>query len=159
MAGKLKVAILIVAAIAVGVLVVWKLRPDRRSDSQQILDALTDIQRGVEEKSVSRCMRYVSESYKDSTVENKRELVRLAQGGFYEKGAFQCQLQAGRPDIRGRRATVEVGVDFSVDRGGAVSRAKPFTVRTEWEKERKGWKIVRAEGYMDAQMAFEGGVD
>jgi hypothetical protein len=73
------------------------------------------------------------------------------------KGALHCQLQVGRPDIRGLRATADVTVDFGVERNGQLSRVQPFVVKTEWVKERRGWRIVRAEGYMDAQPAFETG--
>jgi hypothetical protein len=158
MARKLKIAAAIAVGIVAGMVVVWKLQPDRRSDSQQILEALVAIQGAVEEKSVGGMMQHVSESYKDSTCENKRELIRLAQGGFYEKGIIHCQLQVGRPDVRGQSAAVDVNVDFSIDRNGQVSAVKPFTVHTDWVKERKGWKIIRAEGYMDAEAAYgEGG--
>jgi len=155
---RLKVGAVVVIVVGVGAVLVWKLRPDRRSDSRRILDSLVAIQGAVEEKSVGGVMHYVSESYKDSICESKRELVRLAQSGFYEKGIIHCQLQVGRPDIRGRSATVDVNVDFSIDRNGQVSSVKPFVVHTDWVKERKGWKIVQAEGYMDAQEAYgEGG--
>ena len=154
MMARVKIAGVVLAGIAVGVLIVWKLQPDRRSDSQQVLEALVDMQRAVEAKDTGDFMGYVSESYKDSTVENKRELTRLVQSGLYEKGVFHCELQVGPPEITGRTATVEVGVDFSIDRDGRVSAAKPFTVRTEWAKEKPGWKVVRAEGYMEAQPAF-----
>ncbi|MBM3472744.1 MAG: hypothetical protein FJX75_05660, partial [Armatimonadetes bacterium] len=145
MAHKLKIVAGIVIAIVAAVIVVWKLQPDRRSDSQQILERLVAIQDAVEEKSVGGVMQHVSESYKDSTCENKRELIRLAQSGFYEKGEIHCQLQVGRPDIRGRTATVDVNVDFNIDRNGQVATVKPFVVHTDWVRERKGWKLLRAE--------------
>ena len=158
MTHKLKIAAAVVIGIVAGVIVIWKFQPDRRSDSQQILEALVAIQEAVEEKSVGGMMQHVSESYKDSTCETKRELIRLAQSGFYEKGAIHCQLQVGRPDVRGRSATVDVSVDFSVDRNGQVAAVKPFTVHTDWVRERKAWRIIRAEGYMEAEPAFgEGG--
>jgi hypothetical protein len=155
MAHRVRIALVIATGIAAGLVAVWKLQPDRRSDAQQILSALADIQQAVDDKSVSHAMRYVSESYKDSTVDNKRELIRLAQSGFYERGAFHCQLQVGRPVIRALHATADVTVDFGVERDGRISRVNPFVVKTEWVKERKGWRIVRAEGYMDAQPAFQ----
>ena len=159
MVRNLKIAGLIVIGVAAGAIVVWRLQPDRRSDSRQILDSLVAVQGAVEEKSVGGVMQHVSEAYQDSTCENKRALIRLAQSGFYEKGTIHCQLQVGRPDIRGRTATVDVNVDFSLDRNGQVSAVKPFVVHTDWVRERKGWKIIRAEGYMEAEAAYgEGGL-
>jgi hypothetical protein len=154
MLSRLKMLAVILAGVGAGLLVVWKLQPDRRSDSQQVLEALVDMQHAVEEKRVGDFMRHVSESYKDSTVESKRELTRLVQSGWQERGAFHCDLQAGAPEIRGVEAKVNVTVDFSIERDGRVSTVKPFTVRTEWLKEKGGWRIVRAEGYMDAEPAF-----
>jgi hypothetical protein len=141
----------------VGLLIVWRLQPDRRSDSQQVLEALVAMQRAVEAKRTGDFMKHISEAYRDSTVENKRELMRLVQSGLYERGEFHCGLQVGTPQVDGRRATVDVAVDFSIDRDGRTSAAKPFTVRTEWAKEQSGWKIVRAEGYMEAEPAFGDG--
>ena len=47
-------------------------------------------------------------------------------------------------------------MDFRVERNGQVSSVKPFTVQTEWVKERRRWMIVRAEGYMEAEPAIQG---
>ncbi|MBM3497647.1 MAG: hypothetical protein FJX74_03145 [Armatimonadetes bacterium] len=99
-------------------------------------------------------MRHISEEYKDSTVENKRELTRLVQSGLYERGEFHCELQVGEPELQGRTARVDVNVDFRIEREGRASTVKPFAVRTEWAKERSGWRVIRAEGYMEAEPAF-----
>ncbi|MGQ9732846.1 MAG: hypothetical protein ACUVX8_16430 [Candidatus Zipacnadales bacterium] len=157
MTTRLKIAALGALGVGLGLWGIWRLLPDRRTDSQQILDALLDIQQAVCDKNVRGCMKYVSDAYQDSTAENKRELIRLAHAGFGHRGDFYCLLQAQRPQVNNGRATVEVIVDFRVDRGGQVNRVKPFLVHTEWVKERRGWRIIRAEGYMRADEALDDG--
>lgn len=141
--------------VGIAAVVVWKLRPDSGTDSQRILRALTEIQAAVEAKDVGKFMQHVSENYRDSTVANKRELLRLVRSGLYEPGRFYCQLQVARPQIASSRANVDVTVDFRIERDGRISAVKPFVVRTEWEREKRQWRLVRAEGYMDAEPAFE----
>ncbi len=154
MQNRLKLVVVLLAGVAAGIVVVWKLAPDRRSPEQQILDALVDIERAVEEKNVRHCMKYVSESYRDPEVENKKELQRLAIGGFREPGEFDVVLQPDRPVVSGLEAAVTVRVDFAVVRGQAVNRVPPFDVDTRWVKEGRSWRVIEAKGYMEAENAF-----
>ncbi len=158
MRNRLKAVLIALAAVAAGTVVVWKLAPDRRPAEQQILDTLGEIQKAVAEKDLRGTMKHVSESYHDPTSENKRELTRLAIGGFREPGTFNIVLQVlGRPAVQGTTASVDVRVEFSVVTEQAARHAQPFTVRTRWAREKGGWKIVSADGYMDAGEAFEPG--
>ncbi len=155
MRAKLKPVLIVLVAVAAGLFATWKLAPDRRPASQQILDALVEIQKAVEQKDLGGTMKHVSESYRDPEMENKRELTRLAVSGFREPGQFHVVLQAGRPEVRGSEATVDVRVEFSVTQGHGVRQVEPFTVHTRWARERGHWKIVWAEGYWQASGAFE----
>jgi len=157
MQNRLKLAVVALAGVAAGVVVVWKLAPDRRSSEQQILDALVEIERGIQEKDVRQCMKHVSESYRDPDVENKRELQRLAMGGLREPGEFDVVLQPDRPVVSGSEATVTVRVDFAIVRGQSVNRIPPFDVRTRWVKEGRKWRVIEANGYMEAEGAFTEG--
>ena len=157
MGTRAKAALLALAAVVAGVILVWKLAPDRRPAEQQILETLMQIQKAVEGKSLRGTMRHVSESYRDSDCENKRELTQLAVGGFQERGDFHLVLQAGRPDVQGSRASLDIQVDFSVDKGQSLHRVQPFTVHTQWAREKGKWKITRAEGYWEASEALEPG--
>jgi hypothetical protein len=154
MRNRLKVVIVALVGVAAGIVVVWKLAPDRRSAEQQILDALVDIERAVEEKNIRHCMKHVSESYHDADVENKRELQQLAISGLREPGQFEVVLQPDRPVVRGLEATVVVRVDFAVARGQSINRVAPFDVETRWVKEGRKWRVVEAKGYMEAEQGF-----
>ncbi len=154
MPSRLKVVIVALAGVAAGVVAVWHLAPDRRSPEQQILNALVDIERVIEEKKVRHCMKYVSESYTDASVESKRELTRLVISGLREPGQFDLILQPDQPVVRGLEATVDVRVDFAVIRGQAERRVPPFDVQTRWVREGRKWRVIEAKGYMEADGAF-----
>jgi hypothetical protein len=158
MRNRVKVVAAALVVAAGGLLAAWKLAPDRRPASQQILDALVEIQKAVEEKNLRGAMRHVSESYHDPETQSKRELTRLALSGFREPGRFHVVLQAGRPQVQGSQATVEVRVEFSVVQGPSVRRREPFTVHTRWVKEGRHWRVVWAEGYWQASEAFDPGM-
>ena len=155
MRDKLKIGVVAIAAVAAGLFAAWKLVPDRRTAEEQILDSLVQIQKAVQEKDLRGTMRHVSEAYGDPTVESKRELVQLTVGAYRQPGGFQVTLQAGRPEVQGTQASVDVRVEFTVVEGPAARRVPPFTVQTRWAREKAGWKIVRAEGYWEGQKAFE----
>ena len=155
MANKAKVGLVALAGIAVVWLAAWKLAPDGRTDEQRILDALVEIQDAVASKSVRNCMKHVSEGYSDTGNENRRALTRLCIQAFRERGKFSCTISPQRPIVDGKRATVEMQVDFAIDYGDKVNREGPFAVRTRWAKEDKEWLLVRAEGYMTAENAYD----
>jgi len=157
MTNRLKIAAAALVVVGVGLFGAWKLAPDRRPASQQILDTLVEIQKAVAEKNLRGTMKHISESYRDPETENKRELTQLAISGFREPGQFQVVLQAGRPEVQGSQATVDVRVEFSVAQGQSARRVEPFTVHTRWAKEKGHWRIVWSDGYWQASEAFEPG--
>jgi len=158
MTNRLKVVAAALIVVGAGLFAAWKLMPDRRPASQQILDTLVDIQKAVAQKNLRGTMKHISESYRDPETESKRELTQLAISGFREPGRFQVVLQAGRPEVHGSQATVDVRVEFSVAQGRWVRRVEPFTVHTRWAKEKGHWSIVWAEGYWQASEGFGPGV-
>jgi hypothetical protein len=158
MRNRLKLALVVVAALVAGCLAAWKLAPDRRTDAERILTEVAGLQAAVEAKNVRQLMDHVSENYSDSICENKRALTRLAISGLHEPGGYHCQVQSGRPQIEGARATLDLLVDFRVVRGGQEHTVRPFPVRTEWAKEGPHWRVIRAEGYMEAEPAIDGGL-
>ncbi len=156
MARKAKIGLVALAAIAAGVLAVWYFAPDGRTAEQRVLDNIAEIQAAVNAKSVSGCMEHVSEEYEDSINENKRELMRLLVAGLRERGAIRCVVLTDAPVVQGSTATVNLRVEFSIDYGGGkVNHEGPFPVRTTWAKEKGGWRMLKAEGYMTAQKAYE----
>jgi hypothetical protein len=52
---------------------------------------------------------------------------------------------------------VDIRVEFTVTTNQAVRRAQPFTLHTRWVREKRHWRIIYADGYMDAGEAFEPG--
>jgi len=156
MARKAKIGLVALAAIGAGVLAVWYFAPDGRTAEQRVLDNIAEIQAAVNAKSVSGCMEHVSEEYEDSMNENKRALMRLLTAGLRERGTIRCVVLADAPVIEGSGATVNLRVEFSIAYGGGkVNREGPFPVRTTWAKEKARWRLVKAEGYMTAQNAYE----
>lgn len=155
MGKRAKVALAALSGLAALALVAWKLAPDGRTDEQRILDCLVEIQEAVRNKSVRGCMKHVSEKYSDTGNENRRALTQLCIQGFRERGEFSCTISPQRPIVEGDRATVELRVDFAIDYGNRANREGPFPVRTTWAKEDGEWLLVRAEGYMTAENAYD----
>ncbi len=146
--------LLVAVGVAVGVYY-WQRAGGGKDDRQQIIELVANVERGVEEKSISRVMDYVSQDYQDETGNDRRTLQQLAMAAFRDTQPFDVVVQLTDLEIHGGEATLTADVEFSAGQPVGIGESTRLTVTAKLRRERGGWKVVEAEGWEGAGEEFQ----
>jgi len=141
--------VLILVLLAGGAAGWWKLRP-RPSDKEQIERVITEVEAAIEQKSPRQVMTHVSHDYHDSTGTTYREarllslrLLRIPEQIRVDILDYQGPVIAD--DLAKLRLMVQVN---ALSAGPSVAEASG-EIRLLLRRERKGWKVISAEGWQE----------
>jgi hypothetical protein len=137
-----------VCLLALVAAALWVVVRGRKSAREQIVESILALEKAIEAKDVTGCMRLISPDYRDSRGHTRVILRRAAVEGFRE--ALTMDVIAYEPDITisGEQATATLEAEV---------RAVTRTGRGEWkgevtftfQRERRRWRVVQAEGWQD----------
>jgi len=155
-AGRKGVILAVLAGLVVAIVAIAVWRPGRPvvSDRQQILRLIAEVEQAVERKSVSGCMRYVSEAYHDESG-GRRDLQRLMVGAFRTRNDVELGVYPEQVDITGPTAAVTVRVEVTSVSPEGARDTTPMVVRAKLAKEQRRWVLTQAEGYEEGAEAFD----
>jgi len=136
-----------VIVAAAGLFAWWRTRP-RLSEAEQIEVVISRIEEGIEAKSPQQVLSQVSEEYSDTwgiTYEKARLLSRRV---LREPERIRVDiLDYKGPTIQGDFADLELSVHASVLSGENPITEVEGNVELVLRKERKGWKVINAQGW------------
>ncbi|MGD8238996.1 MAG: hypothetical protein PVH68_10620 [Armatimonadota bacterium] len=140
---RLLIGLCLLPLAAVGA---WLLLRERKSPREQITDTILSLERAVEARDVTGCMRLFSADYRDSQGITRTVLRRLATEGL--RDARSIDIIAYEPEIAftasGATARVEAIVKVVTSQGRLE---RPLTVTFSLQRERRRWRIVAAEDW------------
>ena len=141
---------LVIAAIAVAI---WWLCQPRLSHRKQIEELVVQIERGIETKNLRQVMAGISEDYNDPLNQTKRDVYRVGAGAFRNQGDFEVTINRFFLDVDGKQAHADIDADVRVITSqGTATSIFSGTVAVDFRRERKGWKVISAQGWQEADL-------
>ncbi|MGD9498087.1 MAG: hypothetical protein AB7Y46_17430 [Armatimonadota bacterium] len=133
----------------------WYLtRPEPGTPRQQILRLIAEVERAIEQRRVSDVMKFVSEDYQDSRGYTRRDVQRLVVAGLRSRNVLDLSVQVTQISVRGDQASFMAEVDYCVGQPVSAGRAAHLTVQGHLRREGRHWRIVRGEGWQEAESAY-----
>ncbi len=124
-------------------------RPD---DREQIIQMVVEVEQAVEARRTSTVISYFSEDYKDTMGYDRRSLQRFLMAGLHNSDGIDVVTQLGEIDVQGDTATVHVEADYAFGGSAGGDGSAHMSVDVTLQRERGGWKIVRADGWQGSML-------
>lgn len=146
----------IVIVAAAGVVLAWWLTRPRLSDAEQIGLVVDQIKAGLEKKSPREVLTHISADYHDSEGINYARAKFLASRLLREPEQIEINiLNYTGPVIAQDLAELKLTVNASALSSGARVAQVSGEVKLTFRKERKGWKVLDAEGWQQWVVGLE----
>lgn len=141
------------ALIAIAVYLL-ALRPAPVDDRTQVLRLIADAERAIEQKRPSDLMALISNDYSDDRGNDRRSVQRLVIAGARQRGNIDLSVQVTDITVKGDTATFTAEVDYAYDGPVGADATSHLTVRGRLRREGRRWRVVKAEGWQDAESAY-----
>ncbi len=119
---------------------------------EQVVNALLAVAEAVERKDVGGCLKHVSDDYRDSVGNTKRELMRRAWAGFREVGELNVSIHEPRVQVQGETAAARFRVVIQQARDGRIVQTLTLNVQSTFRREGRRWRAISAEGWQPAEV-------
>ncbi len=124
----------------------------RVDDRTQIIEMVVEVEQAVEARRTSTVLSHFSEDYRDTMGYDRRALQRFLSAGLRDGGHIDVVTQLGEIDVQGDTATVHVEVDYAFGQSAGGDGSAHMSVDVTLQRERGGWKIVRADGWQGSML-------
>jgi hypothetical protein len=126
----------------------------RPSDEEQIFSDIDELKVAVEQKNSQNIMSNISEQYQDSAQLSHRGLQLMALQLARTRGKITVNItDYSEPRITGKKAKLSLAAEVIYGDGDEIVSSKG-KVDFYLAKEKRKWKIIRAEGWQNwAQQA------
>jgi hypothetical protein len=144
-------------ALVLGALLRYHFSRPTLTDSEQLYRLVSQAQEAAEARNATGLTRLISDDYRDRQGFDKHQLTGMIVGWMRESQPFTVVAGVvGAPKIQGDRAEMQLKVRYSTGdpKGGPGDE---FGMRVQLVKQRRGWKIVDAEGWEGEQEHLMGG--
>ena len=148
-------ALLVVLALAVGVVLLWQFTRPRLTDEQRLYSLLTNAQVAAEKHNLAGLTRLISRDYHDRMGIDKRQMNGMIASWL--QGAPPLKVVPTVAGLKVNGATADMQVKIRYWSGDPNSPGDEFAMALRWQKERGTWKITSAEGWESEQGKAMGG--
>jgi len=149
---RAEIVVVIIAAIAGAAYYFYFYLPPRRgTDEEQVLRLIVEVEKAVEQGSVSGVMQHISEDYSDRHGLNYRMVQRLVVAGARDSRGVILSVQVPEVQVSGDAASFVAEVEY-----GFQGQTEPvhLTVNGSLVREGGRWKVISAEGWQGAEAAY-----
>ncbi len=145
------VAVIIAAIAGAAYYFYFYLPPRRGTDEEQVLRLIVEVEKAVEQGSVSGVMEHISEDYSDAHGLTYRMVQRLVVMGARDSRGVILSVQVPEVQVSGETASFVAEVDY-----GFQGQTEPvhLTVSADLVREGGRWKVISAEGWQGAEAAY-----
>jgi len=144
-------AVIIAAIAGAAYYFYFYLPPRRGTDEEQVLRLIVEVEKAVEQGSVSGVMEQISEDYSDAHGLTYRMVQRLVVMGARDSRGVILSVQVPEVQATGDTASFVAEVDY-----GFQGQSEPvhLTVSADLVREGGRWKVISAEGWQGAEAAY-----
>lgn len=129
-------------------------RPAPVDDRTQVLRLIADAERAIEQKRPSDLMALISNDYSDDRGNDHRSVQRLVIAGARQRGNIDLSVQVTDITVKGDTAIFTAEVDYSYGGPVGADDTSHLTVHGWLRREGRRWRVVKAEGWQDAESAY-----
>jgi hypothetical protein len=147
MPRKRLISAVVIIAVVIGAVVIWRLTHPPISDQEQINRLIDRVEQGVERKKPSEILATIADDYRDSTGFTKRDIHQLSLSLLRVDGRPQVTLTDVRIEIHGNEADVSLEGDVRIAFAGAESQEFNGALSVHLSKRSGKWLIVSTSGW------------
>ena len=156
MSRKRLIAALLIAILAGGGYLAWRLTHPPLSDQEQINRLLDRVERGIETKTPRTVLAAIADDYRDAYGYTKLDIHRLSLGLLRTTGRPQVTLDRVDIQVHGDAAQARLHGEVALIEAGQQSQAFSGALTIQLRKRGGKWQIVSTAGWQaEAGAGFE----